>query len=80
MPTIASYSNSAQRSLDGRLKKSHTSRPRKITVKRVHVEANFVFVVVRARALLVGTEYLELGAKTELYSWAVRDNYESSAC
>ena len=44
---------------------SHTSRPREISVKRVGVDANFVFVVVRAKALSVGTEYLELGAKTE---------------
>ena len=34
-------------------------------MKRVRVDANFVFVVVRAKALSVGTEYLELGGKTE---------------
>ena len=49
-------------------------------MSRLPVEANFVLVVVRAKALLVGTEYLQLGAKTELYRWAARDNYESSAC
>ena len=40
-------------------------------MKRVRVDANFVFVVVRAKELSVGTEYLELGAP---------DNYESSTC
>ena len=49
-------------------------------MSRVPVEANFVFVVVRAKALFVGTDYLKLGAKTEQYPWAARDNYESSAC
>ena len=31
-------------------------------MSHVPVEANFVFVVVRAKAVCVGTEYLELGA------------------
>ena len=34
-------------------------------MSRVPVEVFFVLVVVRAKAVFVGTEYLELGAKTE---------------
>ena len=49
-------------------------------MSRVPVEANFAFVVVRAKAVFVETEYLELGAKIEQYPCTARDNYDSCAC
>ena len=54
-----------QISLDGRLKFESYFKTARDICETCACSANFVFVVVRAKALSVGTEYLELGAKTE---------------